>query len=547
MKITLAQLNYHIGNFEGNFQLMRDAIHAAKKDKADLICFSELCVCGYPPRDFLEFKDFIRQSMDVVNRLCEMSEEIAIVVGAPTVNPEIEGKDLHNSAFFLYQRKVHHIAHKALLPNYDIFDEYRYFEPNRSFKTVLFKNKRIAITICEDIWNLGNENPLYTICPMDLLIEEKPDFILNLSASPFDYEHASDRLDVIRANVLRYRIPLFYVNCFGGQTDLLFDGGSAVVSPGGSCFDEFPFFEKGIRSYTLDDVIAGGQNREQAKSRYPLIREALVLGIRDYFKKMGFQKAILGLSGGIDSAVTCVLAVEALGKDNVMALLMPSPYSSGASVTDAVELAERLGIAYSIIPIEKTFASYKETLAPYFKELPENVTEENLQARIRGMLLMAFSNKFSYILLNTTNKSEMAVGYGTMYGDLCGGIAVLADVYKTQVYALAGQINQEKEVIPIQTIEKPPSAELRPNQKDSDSLPEYDILDKILYLYIEKRKGPREIIAKGYDEELVLRVLRMVNRSEFKRFQSPPVLRISTKSFGLGRRMPIEARYLSEK
>lgn len=525
---------------------MRDAILEAKKNKADLICFSELAVCGYPPRDFLEFKDFIRQSMYVVNRLCEMSEDLAIVVGAPTVNPDVEGKDLYNSAFFLYQKKVQLIAHKALLPNYDIFDEYRYFEPNRSFKTVLFKNKRIAITICEDIWNLGNENPLYTICPMDVLIEEKPDFILNLSASPFDFEHASDRLGVIRANVQRYQIPLFYVNCFGGQTEIIFDGGSAVVSPGGSCFDEFPFFQQAIRTYALEEVIAGGQSREQNKSRYQLIHEALVLGIRDYFGKMGFGKAILGLSGGIDSAVTCVLAVEALGKENVMALMMPSPFSSEASVTDAVELAENLGIAYSIIPIAATFELFKETLAPYFKDLPENVTEENIQARIRGMLLMAFSNKFSYILLNTTNKSEMAVGYGTLYGDLCGGIAVLADVYKTQVFELAEYINNVQNRIPLNTIVKPPSAELRPNQKDSDSLPEYGILDKILYLYIEQRKGPREIIARGYEESLVQKVLRMVNRAEFKRFQSPPVLRVSTKSFGLGRRLPIEARYLTE-
>lgn len=545
MKIALAQLNYHIGNFNGNFSIMQEAVLNAKKAKADLICFSELATCGYPPRDFLEFRDFIRQSMQVVNQLCEMTDDIAIVVGAPTVNPELEGKDLYNSAFFLYGKKVQYIAKKALLPNYDIFDEYRYFEPNREFETLLFRGKRIAITICEDIWNLGNQNPMYTICPLDEMIHENPDLILNLSSSPFSYEHAGSRLDVIRANVLKYKIPMFYVNCFGAQTELIFDGGSAVLSPDGSCHDELPFFESCQRYYDLDTVIRGKQSNEQKKSEVELIYQALVLGIKDYFAKMGFQKAILGLSGGIDSALTCVLAVDALGKENVKALLMPSEFSSEGSITDAVSLSKKLGISYDIIPIKEIFNQYKSTLASYFNNLPENVTEENIQARIRGMLLMAFCNKFSYILLNTTNKSEMAVGYGTMYGDLCGGIAVLADVYKTQVYQMANYINRNNEIIPSNSIIKPPSAELRPGQKDTDTLPDYAILDKILYQYIECHQGPKEIIAMGYDEATVLNSLRMVNKAEFKRFQSPPVLRVSSKSFGLGRRMPIEGKYLS--
>lgn len=544
MKIALAQLNYHIGNFESNLIQMSEAIQEAKSQGADLICFSELCTCGYPPRDFLEFRDFIQRSMKVIQELCNLSEDIAIIVGSPTVNPEIEGKDLHNSAFFLFEKKVHHIAHKALLPNYDIFDEYRYFEPARSFKTLEFKGKKIALTVCEDIWNLGNNNPMYTICPLDEMMEEGFNMIFNLSASPFDYIHASDRLEVIRANVNKYKVPLFYVNNYGAQTEIIFDGGSVVMSPDGSIYDELPYFERALKIYDLDDVVRGRLEQQQTKHSIELIYRALILGIRDYFKKMGFQRAILGLSGGIDSALTAVLAVHALGKENVKGLLMPSEYSSSGSITDAEALANNLGIDYEIIAIKDIQNKYLETLSPFFKDKPQDVAEENLQARIRGMLLMAFSNKFGYILLNTTNKSEMAVGYGTLYGDLCGGIAVLADVYKTQVYELAAFINRDETIIPINSIQKPPSAELRPGQKDSDSLPDYSILDPILFEYIEKRQGPSDLEAKGFEQNLVNRILKLVNRTEFKRHQSPPVLRISTKAFGQGRRLPIEAKYL---
>lgn len=544
MKIALAQLNYHIGNFESNLIQMSEAIQEAKSQGADLICFSELCTCGYPPRDFLEFRDFIQRSMKVIQELCNLSEDIAIIVGSPTVNPEIEGKDLHNSAFFLFEKKVHHIAHKALLPNYDIFDEYRYFEPARSFKTLEFKGKKIALTVCEDIWNLGNNNPMYTICPLDEMMEEGFNMIFNLSASPFDYIHASDRLEVIRANVNKYKVPLFYVNNYGAQTEIIFDGGSVVMSPDGSIYDELPYFERALKIYDLDDVVRGRLEQQQTKHSIELIYRALILGIRDYFKKMGFQRAILGLSGGIDSALTAVLAVHALGKENVKGLLMPSEYSSSGSITDAEALANNLGIDYEIIAIKDIQNKYLETLSPFFKDKPQDVAEENLQARIRGMLLMAFSNKFGYILLNTTNKSEMAVGYGTLYGDLCGGIVVLADVYKTQVYELAAFINRDETIIPINSIQKPPSAELRPGQKDSDSLPDYSILDPILFEYIEKRQGPSDLEAKGFEQNLVNRILKLVNRAEFKRHQSPPVLRISTKAFGQGRRLPIEAKYL---
>jgi NAD+ synthase (glutamine-hydrolysing) len=545
MKIALAQLNYHIGNFEGNLEKMAGMVVKAKSLKADIIVFGELATCGYPPRDFLEFDDFIRKSYDSVVKLTAMAKGIGIVVGSPSRNPDPEGKDLFNSAFFLADGKIQHVQHKTLLPTYDIFDEYRYFEPADTWRTFTYKGKRIAMVICEDMWNVGNENPLYKICPMDKMMDEKPDLMLNISASPFSYDHAKDRLAVLKVNVDAYKLPLFYSNHVGGQTDVVFDGGSVVFSPDGKVFDEMPYFEEGLRVYNLAEVLRGGIEREQPKEKAALIHDALIMGIQDYFSKMGLKKAIFGLSGGIDSAVTAALAARALGADNVRCLLMPSQYSSDHSVNDARQLAEKLGIQYDIVPIEPMFEAYMGTLKPHFWGHPFNITEENLQARIRGMLLMAFSNKFGNILLNTSNKSEMSVGYGTLYGDMCGGLAVLGDVYKTEVYELARYINKDAEVIPLNSITKPPSAELRPNQKDSDSLPDYDILDKVLYQYIEMRQGPRELMEMGFDEALVKRILRLVNVNEFKREQTAPVIRISNKAFGMGRRMPIVGKYLS--
>lgn len=545
MKIALAQLNYHIGNFEGNLEKMQGMVTKAKALKADIVVFGELATCGYPPRDFLEFDDFISKAYASVGKLAEMAKGIAIVVGSPSHNPKVEGKDLFNSAFFLADGEIKHVQHKTLLPTYDIFDEYRYFEPADSWKTLTFKGKKIALTVCEDIWNVGNENPLYRICPMDEMMDEKPDLMINVSASPFSYDHAPDRIHVIRANVERYKLPVFYANQSGGQTDIIFDGGSVVMSPDGKVFDEMPYFEECLRVYHLDEVLRGGISHEQPKDKITLIHDALIIGIQDYFRKMGLKKAILGLSGGIDSAVVAVLAARALGADNVRCILMPSQYSSDHSVNDARQLAEKLGIQYDVIPIEPMFETFMQTLKPHFWGFPHNLTEENLQARIRGMLVMAFSNKFGNILLNTTNKSEMAVGYGTLYGDMCGGLSVIGDVYKMEVYALARFINKDGEVIPLSSIEKPPSAELRPNQKDSDSLPDYDILDKVLFQYIEKRQGPKELVKMGFDEALVNRILRLVNINEFKREQTAPVLRVSNKGFGMGRRVPIVGKYLS--
>jgi NAD+ synthase (glutamine-hydrolysing) len=544
MQIAIAQLNYHIGNFEQNLHKMQEAAQQAKKRGADLILFGELAVCGYPPRDFLEFKDFIDRCHQSIDALRTESHGIGIVVGAPTLNPVPEGKDLFNSAYFLHNGEIIGVQHKALLPTYDIFDEYRYFEPATEFKVVPFKGKNIALSICEDIWNVGNENPLYTVCPLDEMMDQQPDFILNLSASPFSYRHAATRIQTLRANVSRYQIPLFYANHVGAQTDIIFDGGSIVMSPDGSVHDEMPYFSECLRIYSLETVSAGTQTAEQPKEKIPLIHDALLTGIRDYFAKQGFTKAILGLSGGIDSAVTAVLAAKALGPENVMAVLMPSPYSSAHSVDDACALADNLGIASHKIPINSVLEAYTSLLHPYFKDYAANVAEENIQARVRGMILMAMSNKFGHILLNTTNKSEMAVGYGTLYGDLCGGLAVLADLYKTEVYALANFINLEKIIIPEHSITKPPSAELKPGQKDADSLPPYDLLDRLLFQYIENRQGPHDLIRQGFDPALVTRVLKMVNANEFKREQAPPVLRVSNKGFGLGRRLPIVGKYL---
>ncbi|MCB0558632.1 MAG: NAD+ synthase [Lewinellaceae bacterium] len=545
MKIAIAQLNFHIGNFEGNLGKMLWAVKEAKGQGADLICFSELATVGYPPRDFLEFEDFIELAEHSVQELAKAAQGIAIVVGSPTKNPVVEGKDHYNAAYFLADGQVQQVQYKTLLPTYDIFDEYRYFEPATEWRVVEYRGKRIALTICEDIWNIGNENPLYTVCPMDEMITQRPDFILNLSASPFSYSQAKTRIRIVQANVLRYGIPMFYVNHCGAQTELIFDGGSLVVSPDEKVFDELPYFEECIRTYDLEEVKKGGRSQEQPKEKMRLMHDALVTGIRDYFGKLGFRRAILGLSGGIDSALATVLAARALGPENVRVLLMPSQYSSSHSIDDARQLAEKLGVQYDIIPIEGIYNAFMEALKPQFWGQEFNIAEENLQARARGNLLMAMSNKFGNILLNTSNKSEAAVGYGTLYGDMCGGLSVIGDLYKTEVFDMARYINRDGEVIPENTITKPPSAELRPNQKDTDSLPPYEELDEILFHYIEKRKSPQDIIEMGYDEKLVRRVLRLVNINEFKRHQMAPVLRVSDKAFGMGRRMPIVGKYLA--
>ncbi|MET3875686.1 NAD+ synthase [Chitinophaga sp. OAE865] len=555
MNIILAQQNYHIGNFEKNIAKIIDGIHAAKAQGADLVVFSELCVCGYPPRDFLEFEDFIAQSYHAIDVIKAHTKDIAVLVGGPARNPQREGKDLFNAAWFLYGGEVKQVVHKTLLPTYDVFDEYRYFEPSIEWNVIPFKGKKLAVTICEDIWNLG-DNPLYRVCPMDQLIAQEPDVMINLSASPFDYDHDEDRKEIILSNVLKYKIPMYYCNTVGSQTEIVFDGGSLIYDAQGNIVKELPYFEEAMGGIELEKLTGKDLPPVKPAVFTPLtelvfdhnidrIYDALVLGIKDYFGKMGFTKAILGSSGGIDSAVTLAIACDALGKENVRAILMPSPYSTSHSVDDAVALSKNLDNPYDIIRINNIYETFLDTLEPYFKGLPFNVAEENTQSRIRGNLLMGLSNKFGYILLNTSNKSELSTGYGTLYGDMAGGLSVLGDVYKMQVYSLARYINREKEIIPVNIIDKAPSAELRPDQKDSDSLPDYAILDRILYQYIERRQGPREIVAQGFDAALVSRALKMVNTNEYKRNQFCPIIRVSSKAFGVGRRVPIVGKYLS--
>ncbi len=559
MKIFLAQQNYHIGNFEANTAQILAAIQQAKEQKGDLIVFSELAVCGYPPRDFLEFNDFIEQCLAAIETIRAAADTIGVLVGGPSRNPKAEGKNLYNSAYLLYEQKIQGIVHKTLLPTYDIFDEYRYFEPAHEWNVLTFKGKKLAVTICEDIWNLGDD-PLYRVCPMDELMRQQPDIMINLSASPFDYVHADGRKSIVKQNVQKYKLPMVYCNTTGSQTEIVFDGGSIVMNTDGDLVSELPYFTESLScvhwengsfteavvgtAATMPIVELTPERLEHEKST-DKIHQALILGIRDYFRKMGFTKAIVASSGGIDSAVVLALACEALGAANVSALLLPSQFSTSHSVSDAEQLSKNLGNPYNIIPIKGVFEAYEQALDPIFNGLPFNVAEENLQSRIRGAMVMALSNKFGSILLNTSNKSELATGYGTLYGDMAGGLGVLGDLYKLQIYALARYINRNGEIIPENIITKAPSAELREGQKDSDSLPEYDVLDPILYQYIERRQGPKDIVAIGNDHALVTRILKLVNANEYKRNQFCPIIRVSPKAFGVGRRVPIVGKYLS--
>lgn len=548
MRISLAQVNYIIGNFDYNIRKIAEAIEKAKSENADLVVFSELAICGYPPLDLLEHKWFVEKCIEGIEKVAQLCHGIAAIVGGVSINPNPQGKILYNTGFFLNNGKIESMHHKALLPTYDIFDEYRYFEPGTCFQVIEYKQKKIALTICEDLWdNPPVEYPfgrtqLYNVSPMENLAAQKPDCIINIAASPFSYTKGKVKQEIFSSHAAKHKIPLFYVNQTGAHTDLIFDGGSMIIDPNGKIAYTLAYFNEDFTTVELDNII---QKPFPAKeiSEIESIHDALVLGIKDYFAKTGLKTAVLGLSGGIDSAVVLALAVKALGNDKVRVLLMPSKYSSDHSVNDAREMAEILKIQYDLIGIQEPVDSVLQQLKPVFKNLPEDLTEENIQARMRGMYLMAISNKFGNMLLNTSNKSEMAVGYGTLYGDMNGGISVLGDVYKTDVYRLAHFINQNGIIIPKNIIEKAPSAELRPGQKDSDSLPDYALLDAILFRYVEQLKGAEEIVSQGFDRVIVEKTIRMVNFNEYKRFQTPPVLRISTKAFGIGRKMPIVGRY----
>jgi len=547
MKVAIAQLNYIIGDFEGNANKMFASIEKAKLQGADLVVFSELSVTGYYPHDLLEKKEFIQKAETAVQNIAKKCIGIAAIVGAPRVNQSERGKTLFNSAFFLTDGKIQSVYNKTLLPTYDIFDEYRHFEPNTEFQVAEYKGEKIALTICEDLWdeqptaNEFGKDKLYKVSPMEELSKLSPDFVVNISASPFSYNQEGWRKDILVSKAKNYNTPIFYVNQTGAQTELIFDGGSVFINGKGEICKELKYFEEDF--LIVDTQNIGKPELQQPAGYIEKIYNALVVGIRDYFHKMGFKQAVLGLSGGIDSALTAALAVKALGPENVRGVLMPSKYSSQHSVDDARELAENLGIRYDIVEIQPAVDQFEKSLAPLFEGTTPGVAEENIQARSRGILVMAVSNKFGPILLNTTNKSESAVGYGTLYGDMNGGLAVLGDVYKMDVFKMSRFINRNGEIIPENSITKPPSAELRPDQKDTDSLPAYEDLDQILFAFIEQNKPPGEIIAMGFSEEVVTRVIRMVNMNEYKRFQAAPILRISSKAFGFGRKMPLVAKY----
>jgi NAD+ synthase (glutamine-hydrolysing) len=550
MRITLAQLNYHIGNFSKNRDLILSAIDQAEKDGSDLIVFSELCIPGYPPLDLLDRVDFIEKCNQTVADIASRCRGIAAIVGAPTFNTKPEGKKLLNSALLLAEGKIFFQVNKALLPTYDIFDEYRYFEPERNFEVCHFKGLRIALTICEDLWdeqpfdNKFEKSRLYTVSPMEKLSFLNPDLVINIAASPFSYNKVEARKNIFVTKARKYKVPVISVNQTGANTELIFDGASVVVNKRGEICRQLNYFREETVTFSLDEVY---QDKiilpEPPPDHAALVHKALITGIGDYFSKTGFSKGLLGLSGGIDSAVCLCLAAEALGRENVLAIMMPSRYSSEHSVTDSKSLAENLGVKYEIISIEKPFTAFGEALSGMFNGTESDIAEENIQARIRATILMAVSNKFGYILLNTSNKSEAAVGYGTLYGDMAGGLSLIGDVYKTDVYRLAAYINRNGKIIPQNIIDKAPSAELKPGQLDTDSLPPYRILDSILYQYIELQRSPDDFEYDGYGTETVNKVLKLIRSNEYKRYQAPPILRISSKAFGDGWKMPLVAKY----
>ena len=546
MKIALAQINCVIGDFEQNTSRIIDKIKKAEKEGADLVVFPELSVTGYPALDLLEYTDFVDKCYESIGKIALSCKNIAAIVGSPAYNDKSKGKKLYNSAFFLAEGKIQQVFHKGLLPNYDVFDEYRYFEPSDSFDILKFKGKRIAVTVCEDLWSLDDKT-LYVKSPMEVLSEQQPEILINIAASPFSYNQRNERKSILAKNALQYDLPVFYVNHTGANTDLIFDGGSMIIDSKGKIIHEMKYFKEDFYLFETDNLakVAGKEIPKgiDENNKIEFIHDGLVYGLREYFRKTGFSKAVLGLSGGLDSAIVAVLAVKALGKENVHALLMPSQFSSSHSVKDAIELALNLDITYDKINIKELYHTFDKTLKPFFKDYTFGPTEENIQARTRALLLMAYSNKYNYVLLNTSNKSEAAVGYTTIYGDMCGGLSVLGDVYKSDIFKLAEYINSSGIVVPENTINKPPSAELRPGQKDTDTLPEYEVLDKIIYSYVELQLSTDDIIKEGFDPETAKKVVTLINKSEHKRFQAPPILRISPRAFGRGRRMPIVAKY----
>lgn len=542
MRLALAQLNTTVGDLRGNVARILDAYRRAVTAGAELVITPELAITGYPPRDLLAKRRFVEDNLRALEELTSQIGETALLVGYVDINPQHPGRDYYNAAALIQRGTIMARRFKTLLPTYDVFDEDRYFQPADANLPVDFGGQKLGLTICEDIWNSQDYWPvrLYDRDPIAKL--GAVDAIYNMSASPYHLGKDQTRHDMLRAVALTYRVPLVYCNLVGGNDELVFDGQSLVFDATGKLLARGAAFREDLLIVNLPGL---GAAPAEPLSPIHAIHDALVLGLRDYVQKCGFKSVVLGLSGGIDSAVTACLAVSALGKDNVMGVSLPSQFSSQGSLDDARLLANNLGIRYEVIPIQDAFQAVKGSFQELFKGLPENTTEENMQARIRGTILMAISNKFGHLLLTTGNKSELAVGYCTLYGDMNGGLGVIADVPKTMVYELAGFINRDHQLIPPASITKPPSAELRPNQTDQDSLPPYEVLDAILKRYVEEAKSAAEIIQEtGYDEKLVRDIVRKIDLNEYKRKQAAPVLRVTTKAFGIGRRVPIAQRYV---
>jgi len=544
VKIALGQINPTVGDFSGNAAKIIEFSHHARSLGADLVIFPEMSVCGYPARDMVERPDFIRRCQETVDKIAAQTADIALICGFVTPAPAGTGKSVMNSAGFLKGGKVQFVQSKMLLPTYDVFDEQRNFAPALKQEVMPYGGSNLALTICEDAWNdkLFWSHRLYSVDPVEELVRAGANFILNISASPFHIGKLQIREKMLSTIALNNRMPVLMVNQVGGNDSVVFDGTSLVIAPDGKIVARAKSFEEDL--ILFDTETMKGEIREPMDSTNASAYAALVLGTRDYVCKCGFSRVLVGLSGGIDSALVASIAVEALGKENVVGIGMPGPYSSRGSVDDARELARNLGIRFEVVPIAEMFSEFRCTMKEMFSGAAEDLTEENMQSRIRGNILMALSNKTNSLVLATGNKSEIAVGYCTLYGDLAGALCVISDVPKTMVYQLSRYVNRDKVIIPVSTLEKPPSAELRPNQRDSDSLPPYEVLDLILEDYVEDLKTVKQIAAeRGLDKELVLKIVRMIDRSEYKRLQAPPGLKITEKAFGVGRRFPVAAKY----
>lgn len=544
MKIALAQINPTVGDFRGNMEKIMAFADRAKGLGCDLVVFPELAVCGYPPRDLLDRRDFVHDNMGCLERIIDAVQGIGVICGFVEENLEQEGCPLLNAAGLFESGKLLHRVHKRLLPDYDVFDESRYFKAGTDFSSFLYKGFNVGMTICEDIWNDKDLFPrrLYPIDPVEQMIHDGANLIINISSSPFHAGKREFKWDLLGRLSAKHRVPLVYVNQVGGNDSLIFDGLSMAFDATGRMVARARDFEEDL--VVWDAATGHGNLQPVTQDDEESVLQALVVGTRDYVRKCGFSRAVVGLSGGIDSALTAAIAVRALGSENVTAIFMPSQYTSRENYEDTRLLADKLKIAYLQIPIANPFRSLLDTLAPVFEDVQTQVTGQNIQARIRGALLMAFSNQSGALLLATGNKSELAVGYCTLYGDMCGGLAVIADVPKMMVYRLAALMNKREEIIPRAILKKAPSAELKPDQKDQDDLPPYDVLDKILAAYIEDNQTQDEIVAAGFAPEVVRDIILRIHRNEYKRYQAPPGLKVTTKSFGYGRRYPMAQRYL---